>query len=118
MERRIVIKNLPEALKMVKEMNLTSDDEWSGEYRDAARASIANVLKDRMEEKVGAHLAWAYQRGIPDRRNGSYVRHVLTEIGDIMLSIPRTRCFTPRGIIAPMPGGQRRSITSCSPVSF
>lgn len=100
MERRIVIKNLPEALNMVKEMNLASDDEWSGEYRDVARTSIANILKDRMEEKVAHHLAWAYQRGIPDRRNGSYVRHVLTEIGDIMLAIPRTRWFSPRGIIA------------------
>ena len=38
MERQIVIKNLPEALNVVKEMNLTSDDEWSGEFRDAARA--------------------------------------------------------------------------------
>lgn len=99
MERRSMIKNLPEALKMVKEMNITADDEWSGEYRDAARTSRAKVLKDRMEEKVASHLAWAYQRGIPDRRNGSYVRRVLTEIGDIVLAVPRTRCFTPRGII-------------------
>jgi len=27
MERRTMIKNLPEALKMVKEMNITADDE-------------------------------------------------------------------------------------------
>ncbi len=65
MERQIFIKNLPEALNVVKEMNLTSDDEWSGEYRDAARDSIAKVLKDRMEEKVASHLAWAYQGGNP-----------------------------------------------------
>ena len=100
MERQVVIKNLPEALKMVKEMNLASDDEWGGDYRDAARTSVVKVLQDRMEEKVAGHLAWAYQRGIPDRRNGSYVRHVLTEIGNIILSIPRTRSFSPRGIVA------------------
>jgi transposase-like protein len=100
MERQILIKNLPEALNLVKQMNLTSDDEWSGEYKDAARASIAKLLKDRMEEKVAGHLAWAYQRGIPDRRNGSYVRRVLTGLGDIILSIPRTRRFSPGGIIA------------------
>jgi hypothetical protein len=98
--RQIVIKNLPEALKMVKEMNLTSDDEWSGEFQDAARASIGKVLKDRMEDKVAGHLTWAYQRGIPDRRNGSYIRRVLTGVGDIILSIPRTRRFSPRGIVA------------------
>jgi len=100
MERQIVIKNLPEALKVVKEMNLTSEDEWSGELRDAAKTSISRVLKDRMEERVAGHLSWAYQRGIPDRRNGSYARHVLTGIGDIILSIPRTRRFSPGSIIA------------------
>ena len=58
------------------------------------------VLKDQMEERVAGHLSWAYQKGIPDRRNGSYVRHVLTELGNVILSIPRTRFFSPRGIIA------------------
>ena len=53
-----------------------------------------------MEERVAGHLSWAYQKGIPDRRNGSYLRHVLTELGTIVLSVPRTRCFNPRGIIA------------------
>jgi transposase-like protein len=53
-----------------------------------------------MEEQVAGHLSWAYQRGIPDRRNGSYVRHVLTELGNVILSIPRTRHFSPRGILA------------------
>lgn len=100
MEKQVVIKNLPEALKMVKEMNLTSDDEWGGECREAARSAVAKVLKDRMEEKVAFHLASAYRDQVPDRRNGSYVRHVLTELGDIILSIPRTRCFSPRGVVA------------------
>ena len=100
MERQIVIKNLPEALHVVKEMKLASPDEWTGEYRDTARSTIARVLRDQMEEQVAGHLSWAYQRGIPDRRNGSYVRHVLTELGNIVLSVPRTRHFSPRGIIA------------------
>ena len=100
MEKQAVIKTLPEALKMIKEMNLASQAEWAGEYRDAARDTVARVLKDQMEERVAGHLSWAYQKGIPDRRNGSYIRHVLTELGDILLSVPRTRWFSPRGIIA------------------
>ena len=100
MEKQTVIRSLPEALKVIKEMNLGSADEWAGEYRDAARDTIARVLKDQMEERVAGHLSWAYQKGISDRRNGSYIRHVLTELGNIILSIPRTRCFSPRGIIA------------------
>jgi putative transposase len=100
MEKQTVIRSLPEALKVIKEMNLGSADEWAGEYREAARDTVARVLKDQMEERVACHLSWAYQRGISDRRNGSYIRHVLTELGSIVLSIPRTRCFSPRGIIA------------------
>lgn len=100
MERQAVIKTLPEALRVIKEMNLTSADEWAGEYRDAARDTVGKVLKDQMEERVAGHLSWAYNKGIPDRRNGSYIRHVLTELGTVALSVPRTRCFTPKGIIA------------------
>jgi transposase-like protein len=84
---------------MVKEMKLTSD-EWTGEYRDAARDAIGKVLKEQMEEQVAGHLAWVFRKGIPDRRNGSYLRHVLTELGSIILTIPRTRRFIPHGIIA------------------
>lgn len=99
MERQIVIKNLPEALQVVKEMKLASD-EWTGEYRDAARSTIAMVLKEQMDQQVAGHLAWIFQKGIPDRRNGSYLRHVLTELGNIIVMIPRTRHFIPHGIIA------------------
>jgi transposase-like protein len=98
-EKQAVIKTLPEALKMIKEMNLTSRDQWTGEYQEAARKTVAKVLKEQMEERVAGHLSWAYQKGIPDRRNGVYLRHLLTELGDIVLSIPRIRCFSPRGII-------------------
>jgi transposase-like protein len=100
MKRQVVIKNLPEALKVVKEMNLASDDDWGGECREAARSAVAKVLKDRMEEKVANHLASAYRDEIADRRNGSYVRRVLTEMGNIVLSIPRTRLFSPKNVVA------------------
>lgn len=99
MERQSVIRTLPEALQVVKEMKLASD-EWTGEYREAARAAISTVLKEQMEEQITRHLAWVFRKGIPDRRNGSYLRQVLTELGNVMLRIPRTRCFIPRGILA------------------
>ena len=34
-----------------------------------------------------------------DRRNGSYSRHLLTELGDIELSVPRTRRFCPTAVL-------------------
>lgn len=100
MEKQAVVKTLPEALKVIKEMNLTSQDEWTGDYRDTARETIGKVLKEQMEQQVAGHLSWAYRQGIPDRRNGSYLRHLLTELGNVILAIPRTRHFSPRGIIA------------------
>ena len=34
-----------------------------------------------------------------DRRNGYYRRHLLTELGDIELSVPRTRRYSPTEVI-------------------
>jgi len=99
MKSQTIIRNLPEALSMIKEMNLTSSDEWAGDYRDTAKETIVRLLQDRMKEKIAGHLSWAFNQGIPDRRNGVYVRHILTELGDIAFSIPRTRLFSPKDII-------------------
>jgi transposase-like protein len=84
---------------MIKDMNLTSVDQWAGDYREAAREAITTVLKDRMQERIAHHLAWVFGQGIPDRRNGAYLRTVVTEIGAVILSIPRTRLFSPKGVI-------------------
>ncbi len=94
-----MIKNLSEALGVVKEMDIDGE-EWSGDYRQAARDALATFLRYRMEAMVAARLSWAFSRGVPDRRNGSYLRHVLTELGDVMLSIPRTRHYSPRTLLA------------------
>ena len=34
-----------------------------------------------------------------DRRNGSYRRRILTELGDIELSVPRTRTYSPAAVV-------------------
>lgn len=96
--KQIVIKTLPEAVRLIKEMHLTSD-EWAGTCRNAAKSALAGVLKGEMETLVGRHLSWALQKGIQDRRNGSYPRHVLTELGDVLLTVPRTRLFSPKGVV-------------------
>jgi len=96
--KQIVIKNLPQAMKMVKEMNIGNEEEWSEEYRQIGRNAIGDFLQDRMKESVADYLC-RLPEGISDRRNGSYQRHVLTEIGDILLSVPRTRTYNPINII-------------------
>ena len=96
---RIMIRSLPEAMAMVKEMNLTSEDEWSGDYRSSARNAIASFFTDHMAQKLRVRLADNEARGIPDRRNGHYMCHLLTELGDVAISVPRTRTYSPIEII-------------------
>lgn len=98
--KQIVIKNLPDALRVIKEMKLASAREWTGTYRETAKSAIATVLREEMETLIGQRLSWCSQKGIQDRRNGSYVRHILTELGDVSLRIPRTRRYSPKGVIA------------------
>jgi len=77
-------------MKMVKEMNVTCREEWSDDYREIGRRAIGDFLRERINESVTDHLN-RLPEGVSDRRNGSYSRHVLTEIGNIVLSVPRNK---------------------------
>jgi transposase-like protein len=93
-----VVKNLSQAMKMVKEMDVHNREEWSDSYREIGRQAIGNFLRNRMKESISDHLN-RLPEGISDRRNGSYPRHVLTEIGDILLTVPRTRTYSPTDVL-------------------
>jgi hypothetical protein len=69
-------------------------------------------------------MAWAVDEHLDrmalldeaDRRNGSYRRHLLTELGEIELAVPRTRRFALIGVVRayarrPEPGD--RMILAC-----
>src|SRR5574340_1220862 len=84
----LVIESLPQAYKIIKEMNLSSD--WDSDYRVMAKRALSEVLEDRMNNRLDRYLEEA-GRSISDRRNGSFSRHLLTELGDIELKVPRTR---------------------------
>ncbi|MGQ9655702.1 MAG: transposase [Thermodesulfobacteriota bacterium] len=47
-----------------------------------------------MRNHIDLYLAEMAQKGASDRRNGSLSRHLLTEVGDILLHVPRTRCYS------------------------
>src|ERR1700753_4279593 len=47
-----------------------------------------------MDAAIEDHLAQMAARGAADRRNGYYRGHLLTELGDIELAIPRTRNYS------------------------
>lgn len=92
-----VVRSLPQAFRIIKEMNLFEDDEL--EYRSSARESLREILEDRMRDRIDRHLEGIAQRDDEDRRNGYFSRHLLTELGDIGLCIPRTRTMSGVGVI-------------------
>jgi len=94
--RRVVINSLPQAWEVIKEMNLDTDE---SDYRSAGRHSLEAILEGRMQERITYYLEEMARLGEVDRRNGSFSRHLLTELGDIELSIPRTRRFSPVSIL-------------------
>lgn len=98
MRQNAAIKSLPQAIEVLQEMNVEGFD-LPSDYRQTARQAISDLLESRMQNRIDSYLDDLSRRGGVDRRNGSYSRHLLTEIGDIELSIPRTRKFNPVGII-------------------
>jgi putative transposase len=87
------ITKIHQAFKEIKYMQC---DTWEGDYRPAAREALREILEFRMDNAVDAQLEQKRAQGLPDRRNGSYPRHLLTEIGDLLLRIPRSRTFSAR----------------------
>lgn len=65
--------------------------EWEGDYKPAARDAIKKILEERMVNYIDDHLLRMEDSDIEDRRNGSYMRHLLTEVGDVVLAVVRTR---------------------------
>ena len=87
---RATVRNVNRALKEVNAF------EWEGDYRFATRHKLQELLEDRMSSEVGQHLGRGRyeRRGCGDQqdyRNGRRPRHFLTELGDLILRIPRTR---------------------------
>jgi len=87
---RATVRNVNRALKEVNAF------EWEGDYRFAGRRKLKEVLEGGMEAEVERHLGRERyeRRGSSDQedyRNGRRPRHFLTELGDLILRIPRTR---------------------------
>jgi transposase-like protein len=92
-----VVKSLPQAYKIIKEMNLIPDEE--SDYRESARESLRDILEDLMRNQIDRHLELMALGDEEDRRNGFFSRHLLTELGDLSLSVPRTRTMSGVGVI-------------------
>jgi putative transposase len=68
--------------------------DWEGDFKPMARQALKDLLEKRLEEEMADYLGVARYEHAGDRhdyRNGYYVRHLLTEMGDIELLVPRSR---------------------------
>ena len=98
MPQAVTIRSLPRAFELVKGMQ-AQGLEWGESYRPLGRQAIAAVLAGRMGEAIDDHLDRMAALDQADRRNGSYRRHLLTELGEIELLVPRTRRFAPIAVL-------------------
>lgn len=98
MRHSMVINSLPQAYEVIKEMNLDSN-QTDSDYRSAGRHSLEAILEGRMRERISWYLEEMARLGEYDRRNGHFSRHLLTELGDLELHVPRTRRFSPVRIV-------------------
>lgn len=94
MSRTATVRSLPGAFAVIKEMQ-GEDYEWGDGYRQAGRQALGEILGAQMALRVDRQLAEVTGRGAADRRNRCYRRWLLSELGRIELSLPRTRRFNP-----------------------
>jgi len=94
----IAVRTVKQAERVIKRLELVGDDN-EDDYRFQTREALKNIIQERMKFAVSEHLEEMSLEEIPDRRNGSYSRCLLTEIGNIELNVPRTRRYCAGEII-------------------
>ena len=87
------IRSVARAYKVIKEIS-SQGVPWGEDYRFYSRIALKQLLEDRMKANLDSYLEEMAVRGEEDRRNGRYSRHLLTEIGDVELEVPRTRRYS------------------------
>ena len=98
MPHMATIESLPMAFEIVKAMQADGLD-WGEGYRPLGRQALEEIIEQQMARAVEAYLERLEAEDVCDRRNGYYRRHLLTELGDIELNVPRTRRYSPVEVI-------------------
>jgi putative transposase len=97
-QRTATITSLAMAFEVVKAMQ-ADGLEWGEGYRPLGRQALEEIIEDQMAAAVDRYLDQLGADDVADRRNGYYRRHLLTELGDIELNVPRTRRYSPTEVI-------------------
>jgi transposase-like protein len=87
------IRSVARAYKVIKEIS-SQGVPWGEDYRVYSRIALKQFLEGRMKANLDCYLEEMAVRGEDDRRNGRYSRHLLTELGDVELEVPRARRYS------------------------
>jgi len=90
-------RSVRRAVRLIKRMDYMGEG-WE-ECREASGRFVGRLLEQRMRERVSRFQERAAAQGIADRGNGTYSRHMLTSLGDVELTVPRTRRLNPVGLL-------------------
>ena len=93
-QRAATIESLPAAFEVVKAMQADGLD-WGEGHRPLGRQALAEIIETEMAAAVDRHLEGLEAEDAADRRNGYYRRSLMTELGDIELSVPRHALLLP-----------------------
>jgi putative transposase len=93
-QRVAAIGSVVQAYEVIKEISPQGVD-WGEDYRRYSRQALKGFLEGRMKANIDYYLEeLGIRGGEEDRRNGSYSRQLLTELGDVELEMPRTRRYS------------------------
>lgn len=96
MTRGSLVPSVKQACQFIKTVQ-DQGFEWASEVREAGRQAIREVLEQQIRDRISRHLQeWGRRAGV-DRRNGSYRRRVVTELGEVELVVARTRRYNSVG---------------------
>jgi putative transposase len=86
--KQATVRNVSRALKEINAF------ESEGDFKPKARQALKEIIEKRLEDEMTEYLGlsrYEHAADRPDYRNGKYIRHLLTEMGDIELLVPRSR---------------------------
>lgn len=107
MPQEATVRSVAQAYQVIKQMRLQGWDVGE-ECREAAREAVRAQLRQRMLDARSRFLSELQTREQGERANGSYQRHLLTEMGSVLLEVPRTRTWSAVGLLQAY---RRRSVS-------
>lgn len=100
------IQSINQAFREIKNLDI---DTWEGDFRTDSKTAMKNLIESQLHNQIDTYLEGMQRQGIPDRRNGYFHRHLVTELGDLELQVPRTRTFSPASLLKQL-GRRLRSV--------